>query len=194
MKRSSRCPLCQISRADHDRIMTQVKLLGSRAKGYSWFCEEFPTAQITDNQFFNHFRRHIQENDWEEIELVPKGEMVNPEKLNVVIYEQEGVAIDPEVQISGLHVELLKEMKHVIKNKDKIENYYNTLLSFFKEARMQIDLIDKLKLKAPAAHSKKLKELKTKNKTLLAAIEIDSSKGGKVEAENQSEADVTSDE
>ena len=196
MKRSKRCPLCQISEHDHERLMTQVKLLGSRAKGFSWFCEEYPSSGISEHQFFNHFRRHVEESDFKEIELVPKNQMVDPKKLSVVVFENEGVAIDPEVQISSLHLELLKELDYILKNRDRVENFYNTMLSFFKEARMQIDLIDKLKLKAPSTAGKKFENFKKGNvsKTVLAAIEIDPKKAPKSADESEENTSAISDQ
>jgi len=191
MKMSKRCPLCHLSPSFHRELLRKRMMLGSVAKAYAWFQRERPTPEITEYKFQSHFKRHVTEEDYEEVKISPKNPLVKSEDLAPVIFEKKGVAVNPHVEIASLYLATISQLKDLAKLASDDLEASSLLLKYIGECRKQIQLIHSMKPSKPPAgmdSSKNGSSFNEANDESLYAmfIDIDNSEGDAERSASQS--------
>ncbi|MHC1591799.1 MAG: hypothetical protein ACXQS8_06920 [Candidatus Helarchaeales archaeon] len=145
MKVSKKCPLCHLSPAFHRELLRKRMLLGSVAKAYAWFQRERPSPEITEYKFQAHFRRHVTDEDYDEIKLSPKNPLVKASDIAPVLLEKKGVAVNPQVELASLYIATVKQMQDLAKLAQDDLDACSLLLKFIGECRKQIQLLHSMR-------------------------------------------------
>jgi len=179
MKESKKCQCCALPPHLRKLILRKHREFGSITKAYSWFQAEYPTAKILENTWKNHFRRHVEKSDYEELEIVPKEQAITPEEFNLVLYDKNKVALNVETELGTLYLAVLKNASRVAEKIEEIPKGHELFLAHVREARLLLDTIDKVKLKTVGEMKRQGMDLTSEDPTIIAAYEIDPEKGGK---------------
>ena len=144
MKYSKRCPVCNFSQGLRTEILQKRILLGSVEKTWKWFEIEHPMPDLAKSTFENHFRRHVKDEDYQNIIVPSSDHALDVGKTNSLYDAATGSIDAPVLELVSLYFLTAGRVKELQQRADKDPDTDQILLKYVAECRQQLKLINEI--------------------------------------------------
>jgi len=122
-------------------LLSKKLLFGSVNRTWKWFQREHPMEDLMESTFKNHFRRHVEEEDYDNLVIPSSDHSLDVGKTNT-LYDIKTSKIDnPVLEMISLYFLTAGRVKELKQRASIDEDTDQMLLKYISECRQQLKLI-----------------------------------------------------